>query len=766
MSDTHSHSAHSAGHPDVTPSEQQSVRIPLRGMTCASCVRAIEGTLRSQTGVNEANVNFATSSASVRFDPQSTGVDQLRKAVSAIGYEALAPLDHTDHAMMDHAEHARALDDAERQKLWLRLIVSAALSLPVGVFSMAHLIPGAGHALMFPGRLWLELALTSIVLFWGGSSIHSAAFKALRHRRADMNTLITLGTFSAYIYSVVATIWPAAFARAGAEPQVYYEVAALVIVLILLGRYLEERAKGQAGAALRLLLDLQPRTARVLRKDSELDIPQSDLVMGDIVVVRPGERIATDGKVVKGESSIDESMLTGESMPVDKLPGDAVFAGTLNGTGSLQFSATRLGSETVLQAIVRLVEDAQGSKAPIQRLADVVASYFVPVVIAIALVTFALWYFTSAPDVRLAHALIAAVAVLVIACPCALGLATPVAIMVASGRGSERGILIRGAAVLETAARIDTIILDKTGTITQGRPKLLNTVAMDGFSEQEVMSVAAAAEHLSEHPLGKAIVAAANESQVLGVTATEFSSVTGSGIEAVVDGRLVRVGKASYVAADTAVLEASAEPLLALGRTVLYVSVDGHPAGVLGLADAIKPTSKEAIQQLSALGMKVIMLTGDNEQVARAVAADVALTEFRAGLLPADKLEHIRQLQSRGRKVAMVGDGINDAPALAQADLGIAMSAGTDVAMEAADFTLLHNDLRDVSAALTLARRTMLVIKQNLFFAFIYNVIGIPIAAGVLYPFTGWLRSPVIAGAAKALSSLSVVANSLRLRKA
>jgi P-type Cu+ transporter len=754
------HAAHNSGDQATSGSgHSESVRLPLRGMTCASCVRAIENTLRAQPGVESADVNFGNSTATVKFDAQATGVAKLRESVKSIGYEALEP--HDEHSLHDHAEHARALDDAARHQLWLRLVVSIALSLPVVVLGMSHLIPGLGHALMFPGRHWVELVLTTVVMFWGGASIHRATLKALRHGRTDMNTLITMGTLAAYAYSVVATVWPAAFSVAGHEPQVYYEVAAMVIVLILLGRYLEEKAKGRASAALRKLVQLQPRTAHVLRDGVEVEVQQSELRIGDVIVVRPGERIPTDGAVVSGSSSVDESMLTGESMPVSKAAGDAVFAGTLNGSGRLHFKATRLGSETVLQSIVRMVDEAQGSKAPVQRLADTVAAYFVPAVIAIAAVTFAAWFFLSPPETRVTQALIASVAVLVIACPCALGLATPVAIMVASGRGSEKGILIRSAAALETASRIDTVVLDKTGTITEGKPRVTQVEAAAGFTSDQVIALAAAVEQASEHPLARAVVTAGRAKGKLAAVAN-FNSVTGQGVAGEVERRKVRVGHREFAAAD------GADALLDVpaGQTVLYVGVDDRLAGWIAVADTIKATSKAAIRELQSLRINPVMLSGDNPEVAAAVAAEVGIRDFQGSMLPADKLEYIRKQQVSGKQVAMVGDGINDAPALAQADLGIAMAAGTDVAMEAADFTLLHNDLRDVAASLKLARSTMRVIKQNLFFAFIYNVIGIPLAAGLFYPWTGWMLSPVIAGAAMALSSLSVVTNSLRLRKA
>jgi Cu+-exporting ATPase len=746
--------------PAEPPAAQEKVTIPVQGMTCASCVRAIENTLRKTPGVAEANVNFATHTASVAFDSAQTAPADLVQRIQSIGYGASMPHDHGSMAFDEHAEHAKLLDELALGVLRRRLIVSAVLSLPVAVIGMAHLLPhDLAHTLMFPGNEWLQLALTTFIVFWGGATIHRATLAALRHGRADMNTLITIGTFAAYFYSLAATLRPEWFGTAGHRADVYFEVAALVIVLILFGRWLEERAKRSAGTAIRALMQLQPRTARILVDGVEREVSIEELAPGSIVVVRPGEKLPADGMVVDGSSSVDESMLTGESMPVGKQPGDRVFSATVNTTGSFRFEVTGTGGETLLQSIVRLVEDAQGSKAPIQRLADSISAWFVPAIIVVALVTFAAWYLFGGSDNRIAQAIIPAVAVLIIACPCALGLATPVAIMVASGRG----VLIRNAEALELAARIDTIVLDKTGTVTEGRPAVTAVLPLAGYSEDELLRLAASVEHASEHPLAKAVLRAAAERGLQLAAVLEFSSRTGHGVAGMVDGMLVAVGKpesknhASHDAAARLSLQ---------GSTVLHVTVDGAPVGVIGVADTVKPTSFAAVQQLKALGLRVVLLTGDSEEVASAVAHQVGIDEVHAGVLPEGKVERIRELQGQGRRVAMVGDGINDAPALTLADLGVAMGAGTDVAMEAADITLVKSDLRDVAAALALSRRTVRVIRQNLFFAFAYNVVLVPLAAGVFYPWTGWLLSPIFAGAAMALSSVTVVSNSVRLRRA
>ncbi|MCC6856759.1 MAG: copper-translocating P-type ATPase, partial [Microbacteriaceae bacterium] len=595
-----------------------------------------------------------------------------------------------------------------------------------------------------------------------------------------------MGTGAAYLYSLAATIWPGFFAGvSGAAAHaahtegtmggmvmvpVYYEAAAVIIVLILLGKYFEARATGRTSAAIKKLIGMQAKTARVMRDGTEQDVPIESVVVGDRVLVRPGEKIPVDGKVESGQSAVDESMLTGESVPVEKAAGDSVFGATMNTTGALRLVATKVGADSALQQIVRLVQEAQGSKAPIARLADNISGVFVPIVIAIALATFVVWWFASPVDSRLSMALVTAVSVLIIACPCALGLATPTAIMVGTGRGAEKGILIKGGEALETAHKLTAIVLDKTGTITHGKPAVTDIIpaAAGPLDESELVRLAASAEQHSEHPLAAAIV---REAAARGLSLTEpigFQAVVGHGVEATVDGHVVLVGKAALLAQRSirSVLAEKAAGLAALGRTPMYVAVDGREAGIIAVADTVRPESKDAIATMHALGLRVVMMTGDNQRTAEAVASQVGVDVVFADVLPRDKADKVKALQAEGHVVGMVGDGINDAPALAQADVGLAVGTGTDVAMESADITLMRGDLRAVPQAIALSHATMRTIRQNLFWAFIYNVVGIPIAAGVLFPFTGWLLSPIIASAAMAFSSVSVVLNSLRLRSA
>jgi Cu+-exporting ATPase len=586
-----------------------------------------------------------------------------------------------------------------------------------------------------------------------------------------MNTLIAVGTGAAFLYSVAATVLPGALAPARhggdhARLAVYFEAAAVIIALILLGRMLESRAKGRAGEAIRRLIGLQARTARVIRDGQERDIPVEEVVPEDVVVVRPGEKIPVDGVVLDGASAVDESMLTGESLPVDKKPGDEVFGATMNRTGSFRFRATRVGRDTALQQIVRLVENAQGSKAPIARLADVISGIFTPVVLCIAIATFAAWFVLAAEEGRFIAALVPAVSVLIIACPCALGLATPTAIMVGTGRGAENGVLIKGGESLEIAHRIQTVVLDKTGTITLGRPAVTDVLPAGDLDENALLALAASAERGSEHPLGEAIVRAAKERGLRVADATSFSAIAGRGIEAEVDGRRLLLGNARLMA-DRGIAPdaAAAERLADDGRTPMFLAVDGRFGGILAVADPVKPESKQAIEQMHALGLEVVMVTGDNRRTAAAVARQVGLDRALAEVLPEGKVEQIQRLQRERKVVAMVGDGINDAPALAQADVGIAIGTGTDIAMEASDITLIRGDLRGVVTAIRLSRATLRTVRQNLFWAFIYNALGIPVAAGLLYPITGWLLSPILASAAMSFSSVSVVANSLRLRR-
>ena len=641
-------------------------------------------------------------------------------------------------------------------------MIGALLSAPLLVGGMPALFPWAPAWLRDP---WLQLVLATPVQFWVGADFHGAFLRDLRHRSASMSTLVSLGTSAAYLFSLAVTLWPHVFHAAGG--MTYYETAAVVITLVALGRWLEARARGRTSEAIRRLVSLAPRTARVLRDGAEVDVPTGDVLVGDLIRIRPGERVPVDGAVVDGASTVDESMLTGESLPVDKTAGATAFGGTVNRTGSFVFRATRVGSETTLARIVSLVEEAQGSRAPIQRLADRVAAIFVPVVLAIAAATFVGWWLLG-PAPSVLYALTNAVAVLVIACPCAMGLATPTAIMVATGRGAEVGVLVRSAAALETLHRVDTMVFDKTGTLTVGRPSVVDAVPVAGAAESEVLALAAAAEQGSEHPIGEAIVARAKELGLALPPVAEFITVPGQGVDAMAaDGRVLLGNRALMDARGVEVdaLAPRAAALAADGKTVVYLAFAGRALGLLAVADALKPDAARTVRALRELGLSVAMLTGDHRATAAAIARAAGIDRVLAEVPPEGKAAEVKALQAEGRRVAMVGDGINDAPALAQADVGIAMGSGTDVAIEAADVTLVRGDLRGVVGAIDLSRRTISVIKQNLVWAFGYNVVLIPVAAGVLYPLWGVLLSPILAGAAMAFSSVSVVTNSLRLKR-
>jgi Cu+-exporting ATPase len=735
-------------------------------MHCASCAARIEKALAEAPGVVSATVNFATARATVQFDPAQTTAEALHAVVRGLGYDVLVT---GEEMMVPEALHAaeeqRRLEDCTRQRQ--RFLVALLLTAPVVVLAMAgHLVPALRKVFAFPARPWIELMLTTPVLFWAGREFFAGAWAAARHRAADMNTLVAIGTLSAWLYSLVATLAPGWFIAAGhaGVVGVYYEVAAIIVTLILMGRLLEARARSRTNGAIRALMDLAPKLARVERDGMELDIPAAELRVGDVVMVRPGEKIPVDGAVIDGRSTVDESMLTGEPLPVTKQAGDPVIGATLNKSGAFRLRVTKVGRDTVLQQIIRLVQQAQGSKAPIQRLADVIAGYFVPVVICIAIATFVAWFDLAPPETRLTMALITFVSVLIIACPCALGLATPTAIMVGTGRGAQSGILIKGGGALETAHRLTTVVFDKTGTITRGAPAVTDVIAFE-MAGDELLQLAAAAEAGSEHPLGEAIVRSARERGLDRLATHDFQAMSGYGIEATVEGRPLLLGTALLLRErGLAVDELPARQLAEEGKTPVFVAIDGRPAGIIAIADPIKDGAKAAIDRLHALGLTVVMLTGDHRDTAEAVARQVGVDRVLAEVLPDDKEQEIRKLQEQGQVVAMVGDGINDAPALARADIGIAMGSGTDVAMEAADITLVKGDLHGVAASIALSRATLRNIKQNLFFAFIYNILGIPLAAGVLYPVTGWLLSPVVASLAMALSSVSVVSNALRLR--
>ncbi|MDR5682440.1 MAG: heavy metal translocating P-type ATPase [Armatimonadota bacterium] len=742
------------------------VDIAVRGMSCASCVVRVEQTLRAVAGVVDASVNLATERATVIYVPGLVSMRDLYRAIRDAGYDPEeGEVAGTSTAAADREQEART---AELRDVRNRFLVAAVLTLPLAIGSLPHML--GVHLSAIPPWLsapLVQFALATPVQFWSGWRFYRGAWAVGRHRTTDMNTLIAVGTSAAYGYSAVATFAPHAFARAGLQPALYYEVAAIIVTLVLLGRLLEARARGRASEAIRRLLALGARTARVVREGVEVEIPVEDVQVGDVVVVRPGEKIPVDGVVVHGRSTVDESMITGESMPVDKGPGDEVIGATINKTGSFRFRATRVGTDTALAQIVRLVEQAQSSKAPVQRLVDVVASYFVPAVMAVAIVTFLVWWIWG-PQPGATLALANFIAVLIIACPCALGLATPTAIMVGTGVGAQLGVLIKDAAALEIAGRVRVVVLDKTGTLTRGAPALTDVRAAGGFSEAELLQIAASAERGSEHPLGEAIVAAARSRNLELTDPERFEAIPGGGVVALVAGREVVAGNEQLLAGRAISLDGlapAARQFAEQGKTAMFVAVDGQPAGVLAVADTLKPNAREVVAELRRMGLQVAMLTGDNRRTAEAIARQVGIDRVLSEVLPHQKAEEVRRLQAEGHRVAFVGDGINDAPALVQADLGIAIGAGTDVAIESADVVLVGDNLGAIPTAIRLSRATMRTIRQNLFWAFAYNTALIPVAAGVLYPFFGILLNPVLAAAAMALSSVSVVSNSLRLRR-
>lgn len=746
----------------VKNDRQNKTDVLIGGMTCAACVRRVERALGAMPGVQEALVNLATSRATLIHPAGTIDTAEIRRVVEDTGYEYLGLLRETAE---DPTEAARR---KEAKELKVKLSCGFVLSSLIMLGTMQHWFPFL-HGIPRQTMLYVLLAFTTPAVFWVGSRFFIGAIKAARQKTADMNTLVAIGAFSAYGYSALATIWPDFFAdaRVGLEPHVYFDGAAMIVSLVLLGRFLEHKARGRTSDAIKKLIKLAPKTARIVRNGEELDVPVEEVVHGDVILVRPGEKIPTDGLVESGTSSVDESMLTGESLPVSKDPGDEVFAGTINQSGAFTFKATKVGAETALAQIIRLVEEAQGSKAPIQRFADKVASIFVPIVICIALITFAVWYF-AVPNSVFSRALLNFVSVLIIACPCAMGLATPTAVMVGTGIGAENGILIKGGESLERAHQLNTIVFDKTGTLTRGTPEVTHILLGSDGKRNEYLQMVVSVEAVSEHPLARAIVDRGQAEGVVPVRVEQFEALSGLGARGVIGGKKVLLGNQRLMktmGVEVAELSERVNKIIAAGETCVYVVVEGELVGAISLADGVKDTARESISQLKEMGLEVAMITGDRAETAQIIARELGINRVMAEVLPADKAGEIRRLQQEGRVVAMVGDGINDAPALAAADVGVAIGAGTDVAVEASDITLIKDDLHLVASAIKLSALTMKVIKQNLFWAFFYNSLGIPVAAGVLYPFFGILLNPMFAAAAMAMSSVSVVSNALRLRR-
>jgi Cu+-exporting ATPase len=802
--------------------------IPVKGMTCVNCAAAIQKDISKLVGVKSANVNYANEKAVVEFDPASIGLGAFISTIHELGYQAVTEtvtlpvidldvsraaelekiteavdgilravvnatsgsveieyipgqisirdirraIEHEGFRLPQHIEGRSALDidkearERELHELRTKLFVSAGLSILVMIGSFQDMLPIPA---LIPNRImwYILFVIATPVQFWAGRHFYQNAWASLKHGSTNMNTLVVVGTSAAYGYSVVLTFFPSIMPHSAMHSGAYYDTATMIITLILFGKYLEARAKSRAGDAIKKLMGLQPKTARILKDGKEQDIPIEEVEAGYVVLVRPGEKVPVDGIVKNGSSSVDESMLTGESLPVQKKAGDTVIGATINKTGSFSFEATKVGKDTMLSQIIRLVQEAQGSKAPIQRLADYISSIFVPTVMSLAAITFLLWWWLGPAETRFTFALLNFIAVLIIACPCAMGLATPTAIMVGTGKGAEHGILFKNAESLEQARKIDTIVLDKTGTLTRGEPTVTDIV-QSGLSDKEILFYAASAEKGSEHPLADAIVKAAADKGITIEHPESFEALPGLGIQASVQNKTILLGNARLMQErkiEIAALSAQAENLSEQGKTPMFAAVDNTLVGIVAVADVVKEHSAEAVATMRSLGLRVVMLTGDNKRTAQAIAKELGIDEVIAEVIPHDKMNMVKKLQAEGRLVAMVGDGINDAPALTQADVGIAIGTGTDVAIEASDVTLIKDDLRVVADAIRLSRRTVQTIKMNLFWAFFYNVIGIPIAAGALYPFFGILLNPMFASAAMAFSSVSVVSNSLRLKR-
>ena len=767
------------------------LNIPVTGMTCAACQARVQRVLERTPGVDEAAVSLMTNTATVRFDPGVIDANALVERIRSTGYGAELPLDERGAVEEQEAQDRARIEEA--RDLRTKALASLVVGLVAMVVSMPLMAANAHHGtgsadpvmrwtMQWLGPLlesalprlyavqtavisWSLMILTAAVMFWAGGRFYVRAWKALKHRSADMNTLIAVGTGAAFLFSVFATVAPQVFISRGIAPDVYYEAVIIIIAFILGGNALEARAKAGTSNAIRKLIDLRPQSARVRREGIDREVPVSDVLEGSEIVVRPGERLPTDGVVLTGSSAVDESMLTGEPLPVSKGIGDRIIGGTINRTGSFTYRATTLGTNSVLAQIVRLMRDAQGSRAPIQRLADRVSAAFVPTIIVISLITFGVW-FALADSAPLLRAFTAAISVLIIACPCAMGLAVPTAVMVATGKGAELGVLIKGGEALERAGTADTVVLDKTGTVTEGRPSVVAIHSLGLTSEDQLLALVSSLERRSEHPLASAIVDSASQRGLTLLPVDSFAAVPGKGITGTAGGHALAVGNEKLMqewSVDVTPLRAWTAERTSRAESVVFVNVDGALAGGLAIADPVRGTSESAVRRLRDQGLAVVLLTGDVPTTANAVAREVGIEQVIASVLPEGKVDAVRRLQEEGHVVVMVGDGINDAPALARADVGVAMGGGTDVALEAGDIALLRPDLGAVSDAISLSRRTMRTMRQNLFWAFIYNVLGVPIAAGVLYPALGLLLSPILASAAMALSSVSVVTNSLRL---
>ncbi len=746
-------------------------RLPIKNMHCASCVAAIESALQSTPGVLAARVNLVTSSVDLEYEPSQVDFSGIRKAIQSSGY-VIGGLSAADAgtAVEENIDPEEAAQDQEYRTLMAKFWFAAVVSVPAVLFMYPDIIPGLNEWMPMGSDnrrlVWGAIGVISLpVLVWSGSQFYSGMWQALKHRAANMHTLIATGITAAYLYSATAILFPEWF-PSEALAEVFWDVAVVVVALVVLGMALEVKAKGRTSQAIKKLMNLQARTARVVRDGKELDLPVEEVVTGDIVIVRPGEKIPVDGKLIEGSSAIDESMITGESMPVDKREGDEVIGATLNKTGSFKFRATKVGKDTALASIIRMVKDAQGSKAPIQRMVDLVSGYFVPTVMILAILAFVVWYLVG-PEPRIIYAIIVLVTTLIIACPCALGLATPTSLTVGIGKGAENGVLIRSGDALQTAEKISALILDKTGTITRGEPALTDVITAGNFEEEEVLRLAASLERGSEHPLGEAIVRGAESKKLNLADAAEFAAIPGHGVSGNIDGKRVLLGNAKMMRdkeISIDMLTKDWERLAGEGKSPMYVGVDGKAAGLIVVADTVKPDSKQAIGLLQTMGIEVIMLTGDNQRTADSIARQVGVDRVLAEVLPDDKAHEVQKLQLEGKTVGMVGDGINDAPALAQADIGFAIGAGADVAIEASDVTLIKGSLIGVVTAIEISRATMRNVRQNLVGAFGYNSLGIPIAMGALYPFFGLLLSPIIAAATMAFSSVTVVTNANRLR--